>query len=89
MTEKEVTLLGMNKEFINDYEGDDEYYYVLDIVDGLTLITSASGEIKNEEWFVEFFNTDPSVRFYKFEEVQSLINKLTKAIVKDGQKVNV
>lgn len=82
MTEKEITLLGMNKEFINEYEGDDTYYYVLDIVDGLTFITSTNEEIKNEDWFVEFFNTEPSVRFYDFEEVQNLINKLNKHIVK-------
>jgi hypothetical protein len=82
MTEKEITLLGMNKEFINEYEGDDTYYYVLDIVDGLTFITSTNEEIKNEDWFVEIFNTEPSVRFYDFEEVQNLINKLNKHIVK-------
>jgi hypothetical protein len=55
---------------------------VLDIVDGLTFITPTNEEIKNGEWYVEFFNTDPLVRFDSFGKVQGLINTLTSAIVK-------
>ena len=82
MTEKEVQLLGLQKEYIGEYEGDESYYYALDVVNGLTFITPASEELKTEDWFVEIFNTDPTIRFNKFEEVQGLINQLTKAIVK-------
>lgn len=82
MTEKEVELLGFQKEILNGDDQDEGYYYVLDLVDGLSFITPANDEVKNNEWFVEIFNTDPYIRFYKFEEVQSLINKLTRAIVK-------
>lgn len=85
MTERELILLGLKKEEIKEYEEDTSYYYVLDIVDGLTLITSTNEEIKDGNWHVEFFNTDPSVRFHEFGEVQGLINQLTKAIVKDGK----
>lgn len=84
MTEKQLELLGFTKENIFEYEGetDPDYYYVYDVVDGVTFITPTSSEIKNDEWFVDLFNTDPIIRFYGFEEVQSLINKLTKAKVK-------
>jgi len=83
MTEKEVQLLGFQKENLVDYDQEDSYYYVLDIVEGLTFITPTKDDIKNDEWYVEIFNTDPFIRFRKFEEVQVLINKLTKAIVKE------
>jgi hypothetical protein len=82
MTEKEVQLLGLQKEYIGEYDGDESYYYALDVVNGLTFITPASEELKTEDWFVEIFNTDPTIRFNKFEEVQGLINQLTNAIVK-------
>lgn len=82
MTEKEIQLLGFQKENMEEYDGDDDYYYTLDIANGLTFITPAASELKNGEWFVEIFNIDPLIRFEKFENTQSLINKLTKAIVK-------
>lgn len=88
MTEREIQLLGMSKEFINDYEGDETYYYVLDVVDGLSFITRTNEESKNN-WAVDVFNTEPTIRFDNFVEVQTLLNKLTKAIVKDGQEINV
>ena len=83
MTEKELTLLGFKQEKVEEYDTDESYYYVIDIVDGITFITPTNEEIKNNEWYVEFFNTDPSVRFHDFKEVQLLINQLTNAIVKN------
>lgn len=82
MTERELILLGFKSEEIKDYDGDESYYYVLDIVDGITFITPTNEEIKDENWYVEFFNTNPLIRFDKFEELQGLINQLTNAIVK-------
>jgi len=84
MTEREVILLGFKSETIEDYVGEEnpDYYYALDIVNGLTLITPSKNELKGEDWYVEVFNTDPAIRFYGFEEVQVLINKFTSAIVK-------
>jgi len=85
MTEREIILLGLRSEEIREHDEDDSYYYVLDIVDGLTFITPTNEEIKDDNWYVEFFNTDPLVRFDSFSEVQGLINQLTRAIVKNGK----
>jgi hypothetical protein len=82
MTEKELILLGFKIELTGEYDDDDSYYYVLDIVNGITFITPTNEEIKNDEWYVEFFNTDPSIRFDSFGQVQGLINTLNSAIVK-------
>jgi len=89
MTEREIELLGMKKEFIMEHDEDESYYYVLDIVNGLSLITNCNTEVENNEWSVDVFNTEPTIRFTNFAEVQGLLNKLTKAIVSDGQEVNV
>lgn len=82
MTERELILLGFKSEEIKEYDGDETYYYVLDVVDGVTFITPANDEIKEDNWYVEFFNTNPTIRFNHFEEVQILLNTLEKAIVK-------
>lgn len=82
MTERELILLGFKSEEIREHDEDESYYYALDIVDGLTFITPTNEEIKDGDWFVDIFNTDPIIRFYKFGEVQGLINQLTNKIVK-------
>jgi hypothetical protein len=82
MTEREIQLLGFSKEEMKEHDEDDTYYYALDIVDGLTFITRSNDEIINDEWYVDVFNTDPNIRFYSFEELQSLINLLSNRIVK-------
>ena len=81
MTERELILLGFKIELTGEYDEDDSYYYVLDIVNGITFITPTNEEIKNDEWYVELFDTDPSIRFDSFGQVQGLINTLNSAIV--------
>jgi len=78
MTEREIIELG----FIREHDEDDAYYYALDVVDGITFITTTNDEIKDDVWYVEIFNTDPIIRFYDFQEVQGLINTLKNRIVK-------
>jgi hypothetical protein len=80
MTEKEIKLLGFEKHEIEDYDENNPYYYYLDIVSGLSFISESSDNVKDGNWFAEFFNTEPSVRFYNFAELQGLINLLTKHI---------
>ena len=82
MTERELILLGFKSEEIKEHDEDESYYYALDIVDGLTFITPTNEEIKEGNWYVEVFNTDPLIRFTEFGELQGLINTLTKAIIK-------
>ena len=82
MTEREIILLGFKSQLINEHDEDDSYYYALDIVNGLTFITPTNEEINNNEWYVEFFNTDPLIRFDSFGKLQGLINTLNSAVVK-------
>ena len=79
MTERELQLLGFEKNYMDE---DDDYYYFLDVVSGLGFISCAGFEGQNNGWYVEIFNTDPSIRFTTFGEVQGLINQLTNSIVK-------
>jgi hypothetical protein len=82
MTEREVQLLGLQREEIKEHDEDTSYYYVIDIVDGLTLITPSNEEVKDGNWYIEIFNTDPGIHFTEFGEVQALINLLNSRIVK-------
>jgi hypothetical protein len=82
MTEREIQLLGLQREEIKEHDEDTSYYYVLDIVDGLTLITPSNEEVKDGNWDIEIFNTDPGIRFTEFGETQALINLLNSRIVK-------
>ena len=79
MTEKELQILGFEKENMED----DFYYYAYDIVDGLSLISNEIDPTnKEDDLDVEVFSTDPAIRFYKMEKVQALINTLVNAKVK-------
>ena len=82
MTERELITLGFLSEEIREHDEDDVYYYALDVVDGITFITTTNDEIKDDEWYVDIFNTDPIIRFYDFQEVKGLINTLKNRIVK-------
>ena len=96
MTEKELQLLGFEKQEdagieVSDDEGgqwveNEFHYYTYDIVRGLSLISNSNDEVAEDgEWFVEFFDTEPSIRFTEFAEVQALINLLQSRIAKDKQ----
>ena len=82
MTEKEIQLLGFSKreelEEPNPY-----YYYVYTVSHGVQFISNPNDELINNEWHVEFMDADPAIIFTKFEEVQSLINLLTKRKIHD------
>jgi hypothetical protein len=87
MTEKEIQLLGFEREDMNDgdYSG---YYYAYRIANGFEFLSNANDEIREgEQWFVEFFNSDPQILFYEFGEVQALINLIEKRVVKREEKV--
>jgi hypothetical protein len=84
MTEKQIQLLGFEINYDDGFGSWDKYhYYSYEVARGLEFISNASDEVdENGEWFIEFLETDPTIRFYKMEEVQALINTLEKHIVK-------
>ena len=81
MTEKEVQLLGFEREDYSDIDGD-HYYYSYQIAQGFGFISSANTE-SDVEWFVDFFDSYPTIRFTEFGEVQALINLIEKRVVRD------
>ena len=75
MKEKDLIDLGFNKEY-----GDTKwYYYTYDLADGLSLITNASDELLNGEWYVEVFESG-KIRFIDRKEIQEFINIVRKNI---------
>jgi hypothetical protein len=82
MTEKEIQLLGFEREEYGDWDGD-YHYYAYQIINGMSFISSASDEAeKDGQWYVDVFNTEDPIRFWKFEEVQNLLNILEKHLIK-------
>jgi hypothetical protein len=82
MTENEVKLLGLIKEYGFEDDNPEFYYYAYDVVDGITFISSSSDVVEDDNWYVDIFNTDPIIRFYEFGQVQGLLNTLEKNILK-------
>lgn len=83
MTEQNLIDLKFVKEInIGDECSDDTghwwiegsfYYYVYDFALGLSLISSANTEIINDEWYIDIFNTEPTIRFNELKDVESFI----------------
>ena len=82
MTEREIQLLGFTR-WTDDSDPEVPFhYYTYTVASGIEFITNSNDEIKNPgDWWVDLFETDPCIRFHKFEEVQSLINLLEKRII--------
>ena len=72
MTEEELIKLGFKKE--TEESDPPFYYYSLDLVDGISFISSADDELINGEWIAELFNTNPAIKFKDAEELSKLIN---------------
>jgi len=84
MTEKQIQLLGFEVNY-DDGNGNWEkyHYYSYTVARGFQFISNSSDEVGEDgQWYVEFFNSDPAIRFTEFGEVQALINLLTSRIVK-------
>jgi hypothetical protein len=82
MTEKEVQLLNFEREEYSDWDGD-HHYYSYEITNGMSFISSGSDELGEDgQWYVDVFNTQEPIRFWKFEEVQNLLNILEKHLIK-------
>lgn len=76
MTEKQLIKLGFEKQIEED-EVDSFYYYTLDIAEGLTFITDANDEIKDNDWNVEIFEVgEPLIKFTNYKTLSTLIDIL-------------
>lgn len=84
MTEKQIQLLGFEVNYDDGGGNWDKYhYYTYKIAMGFEFISNASDEVGEDgQWFVEFFNSEPIIRFTEFGEVQALINLIESRIVK-------
>ena len=79
MTEKEIQLLGFEMQTDNGGgDWDTYYYYTYSIAQGFEFITNASDETVDGDWWVEFFESTPAIRFTEFAKLQALINLLEK-----------
>lgn len=81
MTEKEIQLLGFEKESYYDLLKNTNYYYFKDVANGLGFISNSDNATIEGEWYIDFFNTEPIIRFFDFGEVQGLLNTLEKNII--------
>ena len=81
MTEKQIQLLGFEREDFSDYDGD-HYYYSYSIANGFGFISCSYDQAVDGEWYIDFFDSWPNIRFTSFEEVQALINLIEKRVIK-------
>lgn len=83
MTEKQIQLLGFERNDEEDLYDNNYRYYSYTVARGFQFISNSSDEVGEDgQWYVEFFNSEPTIRFTEFGEVQALINLLTSRIVK-------
>jgi len=80
MNQRELKKLGFKKQNISAEDSGDAsfYYYTMDVVEGIHLITPADDEIVNGKWYVEFFDTTPQIRFYEYDSLFNFIKILEK-----------
>lgn len=88
MTEKEIKLLEFELNYEDSGGVDEKYhYYTYTVAVGLQFISNACNEVGEDgQWYVEFFDSNPTIRFTEFGEVQALINLLEKRIIKSDTK---
>ena len=74
MTEQELIDLGFKKIVVKDEEsgnGYDYYYYVVDIIEGLSLTSIADDEVEDSAWYV--MNHEwPHAKIKDAESIKSL-----------------
>ena len=74
MTEQELIDLGFKKIIVKDEEssnGYDYYYYVVDIIEGLSLTSIADDEVEDGTWYV--MNHEwPHTKIKDAESIESL-----------------
>ena len=83
MTEEQLLELGFERQ--EDFDGNEDYhYYTLFVARGVQFISNANDEIKEgEEWYVEFFESEPTIRWRDFETFKQLLSAIEK-----GEKIS-
>jgi len=80
MTEKELIEFGFKKEIITDSEsqnGYDYYYYTLEVIQDLVLVSSESDEVEDDEWGAFFSDSDCEIWDPKLlKELIDVFNKI-------------
>jgi hypothetical protein len=84
MNFKDLEKLGFKKEYVPAEEsGDKEYiYYTYDFFEDPIEFCLISSDSDEDKCFVEVFNTQYPIRFYKKKHVRRLINTIKKGIDK-------
>ena len=60
----------------------DWHYYVYQIADGLALVSNASDDLlETNDWFVDVYNTYPTIRITDPAKLSTLINLLKTSII--------
>lgn len=82
MTEQNLIDLGFSKSHIEEYYEANEipdYYFYYSITNELGLISNSFSECENkDEWFVDIFDTYPTLRFTESEDVKNVIESISK-----------
>ena len=81
MTEQELQALGFDLDTYGDFDGE-WHYYALQLASGFGFVSNSNDQVGEDgQWYVEFFDSDPHIRFTEFEELQSLINLIKSRII--------
>ena len=77
MTEQQLIKLGFDKEPIESY-AEEDYYYFYSLVGEMGLISCALSDVTEGNWFVDVFDSYPTIRYYEYGDVLGLINAFKK-----------
>jgi hypothetical protein len=75
MKQTDLLELKFNKEYS---EEKDWYYYYYNLTNDITLISPASDEVVNDNWFVCIMESSPEVEFNNLKELKEIINLVEK-----------
>tara|TARA_R110000803_G_scaffold196252_1_gene259520 strand:- start:715 stop:990 length:276 start_codon:yes stop_codon:yes gene_type:complete len=82
MKEQDIKDLGFRRVDVSPEEAGDDigfYYYIYDIIQHMSLITSSNDEaVKEGEWIVEIFDVGEGLEFKQKEDVRAFIDLIEK-----------
>ena len=92
MTELKLQEFGFDKLYGEAEQAVDQtveqanwHYYVYQIADGLALVSNASDDLlETNDWFVDVYNTYPTIRITDPAKLSTLINLLKTSIIYDA-----